>query len=459
MNFKSLILPGVALGAASLIVIPQDTEAFTLIGGSLGIAQRDVRIFNNFSDPEDNNNQTVNPDFPGALGAAMAIWKGCVEWGSEQYGGNFTDPHQNLLGSDGGSPLANFDISWQGDATSTGGTNDNIHSQIGGSNGGVLAFCETPISNGWRIRYYEGWTWADGPAAQVAGVDMQGVACHEYGHALGLGHSSAGPATMFPSISGSGVAQRSIAADDKNGVRAIYGAADPGKPSLTSFSLNGSQLTINATNLDPTGNRVWFTRATPNATTGSVVSLTGVPSSNGQIVVTVPANAGPGTLQVRNSSGGGASLSNAVPFDPGDNTGPSSIGQVFCNSNTNSTGNVAGISAFGSDVVADNDVEFTADDMPLNQFGYFIMSDTQTFIFNFGGSQGNLCLGSPLVRFAGNVLNTGALGAVTFSPDLTALPGGTVISPGETWSFQMWYRDNNPGSTSNTTDGLQIPFN
>ena len=86
----------------------------------------------------------------------------------------------------------------------SGGTNDNINSAISGSSGGVLAFAETPISNGWRIRYYETWNWQDGPGND-GNIDLQGVACHEYGHALGLGHTNVGGATMFPSISGSGV--------------------------------------------------------------------------------------------------------------------------------------------------------------------------------------------------------------------------------------------------------------
>jgi hypothetical protein len=29
---------------------------------------------------------------------------------------------------------------------------------------------------------------------------------------------------------------------------------------------------------------------------------------------------------------------------------------------------------------------------------------------------------------------------------------------GETWNFELWYRDNNPGPTSNFSDGLTITF-
>ena len=64
----------------------------------------------------------------------------------------------------------------------------------GGS--GVLAFTEAPGSDGWRIRYYSFWLWVDGPGDGFTGAnnrtDIQGIACHEYGHALGMGHSVAG---------------------------------------------------------------------------------------------------------------------------------------------------------------------------------------------------------------------------------------------------------------------------
>ncbi|MCP3918523.1 MAG: hypothetical protein GY711_23500 [bacterium] len=73
-------------------------------------------------------------------------------------------------------------------------------------------------------------------------------------------------------------------------------------------------------------------------------------------------------------------------------------------------------------------------------------------------SQGNLCLGAPQVRFAGDVLNAGANGAVTFEPDLNALPQGTTFVPGDVWNFQLSYRDQNPGTTSNTTDGIAVVF-
>ena len=44
---------------------------------------------------------------------------------------------------------------------------------------------------------------------------------------------------------------------------------------------------------------------------------------------------------------------------------------------------------------------------------------------------------------------------MTFAVDLTNLPAGTVVLPGETWSFQLWHRD---GSTSNFSSSLALTW-
>ena len=49
-------------------------------------------------------------------------------------------------------------------------------------------------------------------------------------------------------------------------------------------------------------------------------------------------------------------------------------------------------------------------------------------------------------------------GTASFSPDLTQLPGGAQVQPGERWSFQLWFRDSNPGATSNFSNGVELLF-
>jgi len=75
----------------------------------------------------------------------------------------------------------------------------------------------------------------------------------------------------------------------------------------------------------------------------------------------------------------------------------------------------------------------------------------------------NLCLGGSIGRFVGpgQVMNSGASGSFTLTVDLSALPtptGLVTAQPGETWNFQAWYRDANPGPTSNFTDAVAVTF-
>lgn len=310
-----------SLGVVGSLSTPADSGAFALLGHSLGNGQRDFRVFNNFADPQSNNNQTPDPLFPSAQGAVQAIWKGHIEWGSEPWAGTGDgDPTQNILGNSG----ANFDNTFQGEASSTGGITSNIHSALGGSSGGTLAFMQGGGS-GWWIRYYEGWTWADGPNSVSGNIDLQGVACHEVGHALGLNHSNVSGATMLPSITGSGTPQRSINNDDRAGLQAIYGTKSATKPTITGISGStsiGGTLTITGTNFSSSDNDVWFTDDNSN---GTAAKVTNVAATNGGTILTVSVPAGviDGNLNVRSFDGsGGAFLSNAWPIDIGGGTGP-----------------------------------------------------------------------------------------------------------------------------------------
>ena len=139
------------------------------------------------------------------------------------------------------------------------------------------------------------------------------------------------------------------------------------------------------------------------------------------------------------------------------------IGTNYCVANPNSTGLPASIAAFGSEVIADNTVTLVTTDVPPNQFGFYLMSAERDFMPLFGGSDGNLCLAAPIIRFdhppTGEVIFSGSEGMLTFSPDLTNLPFGVVFQPGETWYFQSWFRDVvGPNLTSNTSDGVGITW-
>ncbi len=129
----------------------------------------------------------------------------------------------------------------------------------------------------------------------------------------------------------------------------------------------------------------------------------------------------------------------------------------------NSSGQSARISSSGSWVAAVNDFSVHATGLPAGQFGYFLSSTGHSYLSNPGGSQGRLCLGvgAFLARHHDSVQNSGATGTMDYTLDLTNIPapiGTTTIQAGETWHYQCWFRDQNPNSTSNFTNGLAVQF-
>ena len=61
-----------------------------------------------------------------------------------------------------------------------------------------------------------------GSSGCSAGFYIEDIAAHEFGHALGLGHSTSTSATMYPSVSSCNMGNRTLDADDIAGVRALY---------------------------------------------------------------------------------------------------------------------------------------------------------------------------------------------------------------------------------------------
>lgn len=320
-NLLRLTVGSAVLAGSALMVLPESATGYGTTGDSLGTGQRDSRLYNNFTASGANNNTTTTANFPGYDGAELAIWKAGAEWGARIFGDGSGDTTQTQLG-DGG---ANFNFFFNGNASGVGGTNDNIHSEIAGSSGGVLAYTELPTSNGWRIRYYGSWSWQDGPGSVTSGIDLQGVACHEIGHALGMDHSTVSGATMYPSISGTGQPQRSIETDDKNGVKAIYGTLnDPLMPridSVTGSFVPGGTVTVNGANFS-SDNKIWLDSDLVDGGNlgGDPFKIENLPSTNGgtKITFTLPLTGGyvAGSIHVKDgTNNNNYSLSEGHPFD------------------------------------------------------------------------------------------------------------------------------------------------
>lgn len=134
--------------------------------------------------------------------------------------------------------------------------------------------------------------------------------------------------------------------------------------------------------------------------------------------------------------------------------------QRYCSANPNSTGAAATLTASGSSRVDQGDLFITASLLPTDVLGYFLVSQTQGWTPAAGGSQGNLCLAGNIGRFRGQIQSSSYTGSFRIRVDLTQLPTWPTqaILPGETWHFSAWFRDSNPGPTSNFADALSVLF-
>lgn len=128
------------------------------------------------------------------------------------------------------------------------------------------------------------------------------------------------------------------------------------------------------------------------------------------------------------------------------------LGTPLCLATRNSTGEAARITATGSTTPGQGTLSLSVTPLPANKVGIVILSSATQTPTPFG--TGYLCLAAPLVRTPVTTTGNGALHATI---DWT----GTYaqIDPGETWSFQTWFRD--PAAGGNGTgmsEGLRIQF-
>lgn len=130
-----------------------------------------------------------------------------------------------------------FRFIYAGPSTQTTNTNDGINLILfrNASSGSAIATTYW-WSSGSRIIDADIVFW-DGAFRFFAGANgcsggfyIEDIAAHEFGHALGLGHSATAGATMYPSASTCDSSVRALDADDISGVRALYPVAAPPPP-------------------------------------------------------------------------------------------------------------------------------------------------------------------------------------------------------------------------------------
>lgn len=71
------------------------------------------------------------------------------------------------------------------------------------------------------VRFNNAFSWQTSSTC-TTGFDLAGVSTHEFGHAVGLGHTNVSGATMYPSVARCDFSISSLANDDKAGYSSIY---------------------------------------------------------------------------------------------------------------------------------------------------------------------------------------------------------------------------------------------
>ena len=125
--------------------------------------------------------------------------------------------------------------------------------------------------------------------------------------------------------------------------------------------------------------------------------------------------------------------------------------QIYCPGAPNSvTPFGAQLILTGSNSVAANDLGFSGFGFPPSTFGLVARSQLSA---NAPLGQGVICIDNPLIRMS--IIQADNLGTLSYQVDASAAaPGGPVLV-GETWHYQVWYRD---GQDSNLSDAFRVTW-
>jgi len=141
---------------------------------------------------------------------------------------------------------AAFSFTYAGQSSQTATTLDNINLVVfrNASNGSAIATTywwsnSSGILDADIVFWDGGFTFFTGTSGCSGGFYIEDIVTHEFGHALGLGHSTLPAATMYPSTSQCNMNNRTLDADDIAGVRFLYPPAGSAPPKPTGLRILG----------------------------------------------------------------------------------------------------------------------------------------------------------------------------------------------------------------------------
>jgi len=139
-------------------------------------------------------------------------------------------------------------------------------------------------------------------------------------------------------------------------------------------------------------------------------------------------------------------------------------GVVYCGPGVaNSTGLPGRLRSIGDPAASGDNLTLLLDQLPPQSFTFLLVSPMRGIVPGAGGSQGTLCVVGPIGRYVGpgqvQLVRSSGMASLQLDLPQTPTPGGLVpVVAGQRWHFQAWYRDQNPTSTSNFTNGLTVDF-
>ncbi|MEM9801652.1 MAG: hypothetical protein AAGA20_15100 [Planctomycetota bacterium] len=135
------------------------------------------------------------------------------------------------------------------------------------------------------------------------------------------------------------------------------------------------------------------------------------------------------------------------------------VGIESCPAVPGSFGVPAVLTGLGSVDVSTDRLVLNVENISSASASIMLASQTPDFVPGAGGSMGNLCVGGSILRLPGPIKVVGPQSARSFRAQLSGLAPGVAVQPGESWVFQMWYRDSfGSMPTSNFSNGLLVQF-